>query len=263
MRESDPETVKQFVLTPAAGKRLIAKGLAVNPVIGRALKEATLVLIAGTTNGCVAEEIFAALGTPADFSRRRFFRGITLPPKFARTDGGRLPDESQFPGDVVLEKGVWKKGKTIFDVVDDLKEGDVVLKGANALDVAHRRAAILIGHPQAGTIGAVIQAVYGRRVRLILPVGLEKRVPGDLNELADLLNAPGAGGNRFLPAPGRAYTEIDALEELTGARGVLSAAGGVSGAEGSVYLAVSGSAAQAAEAERLIQSVAGEPAFAL
>jgi hypothetical protein len=263
MREADPEAVKQFNLTPAAGKRLIAKGLAANPEVLRALKDATIVIVAGTTNGYVAEEIFAALGTPVDFSRERFFRGITLPSNFPKTESGRLPDEGKFPGDIVLEKGIWKKGQTIFDVVDELKEGDLVFKGANALDINRRRAAILIGHPKAGTIGAILQAVYGRRVRLILPVGLEKRVSGDLDELADLLNAPGAGGTRYVPAPGRAYTEIDALEELTGIRSVLSAAGGVSGAEGSVWLAVRGSAGQAAEAERLIQSVAGEPAFIL
>jgi len=40
-----------------------------------------------------------------------------------------------------------------------LKEGDIILKGANALDMSRRQAAILIGHPKAGTIGIVLQAV--------------------------------------------------------------------------------------------------------
>jgi hypothetical protein len=31
------------------------------------------------------------------------------------------------------------EGKTIFDVVDDLKEGDVILKAANALDLCPAR----------------------------------------------------------------------------------------------------------------------------
>jgi hypothetical protein len=30
-----------------------------------------------------------------------FFRGITLPPAFKTTESGRLPNESQLPGDVV------------------------------------------------------------------------------------------------------------------------------------------------------------------
>ena len=55
----------------------------------------------------------------------------------------------------------------------------------------NRRAAILIGDPRGGTILAVA-AVIGRRVRLLLPVGLEKRVLGDLEQLAAGLNVPGA-----------------------------------------------------------------------
>jgi len=47
------------------------------------------------------------------------------------------------------------------------------LKGANALDLTRHQAAILIGHPKAGTIGTILPAVVGRRVKLILPVGLE------------------------------------------------------------------------------------------
>jgi len=85
-------------------------------------------------------------------------------------------NESKFPGDVVIIKGVYRKGKTIFDVVDELREGDVILKGANAVNLIQRRAAILIGAPNAGTIGASLPAIVGRRVKLIVPVGLEKRV---------------------------------------------------------------------------------------
>ena len=174
--------MKQYVLTPAAGKRLIGKALVSHPVISSVLKTGTLVIIAGTTNGYVAEEILALIGQGQGFSRRRFFRGITFPP--------HRPTK---------ETGLWPKGKTIFDVVDDLQEGDLILKGANALDLRHQRAAILIGHPQAGTIGATLQAVVGRRVHLLLPVGLEKRIDGDLDAIARQLNAPSAKGPRFFP----------------------------------------------------------------
>jgi hypothetical protein len=255
--------MKQFVITPAAGKRLIAKALAAHPVVQQALAAGTVVIIAGTTNGYVAEEILAALGQAESFSKRRFVRGLTLPPTKPTTTTGRLPDESGFPGDVVIVKGVWQPGKTIFDVVGDLHEGDVILKGANALDLPRRQAAIYIGHPQAGTIGAALQAVVGRRVHLILPVGLEKRVYGDLSEIAVKLNAPGASGLRLLPVPGEVFTEIEAIARLTGAVAELVAAGGVGGAEGGVYLAVSGEPAQVDAAGKLIKSIAGEPAFEL
>jgi hypothetical protein len=255
-------TLKQFVVTPAAGKRLIAKALAVHPVIQSVLKTGTLVIVAGTTNGCVAEEILAARKGGGAFSRRRFFRGITLPPARPTTDAGRLPDESGFPGDVILEQGVWIHGREIFDVVEGLKEGDVIVKGANALDVHRRRAAVQIGNSKAGTIGAALPAAAGRRVRLILAVGLEKRVPGDLDQLAARLNAPGAAGPRLLPVPGAmVFTELDAIEQLTGAACDLAAAGGVCGAEGSVWLAVRGTPSQVGKAEELLRAVGSEPPF--
>jgi hypothetical protein len=255
--------MEQFLLTPAAGKRLIAKALVRHPSVISALEGGTLVIIAGTTNGCVAEEILSSLSRLEGFSRRRFFRGVTPPPRVPTTDSGRVPDESAFPGDVVLRRGEWLKGKTIFDVADDLRSGDVILKGANALDLARGQAAIFIGDARAGTAGASILAVAGRRVELILPVGLEKRVAGDLFDLAAKVNAPKNRGPRLLPMPGRVFTELDAIALWSGARAELFAAGGVGGAEGSVWLGVSGTDDQLGAAAALIRSVEAEPPFAM
>jgi len=255
--------MRQFSLTPAAGKRLIGKAIAKHPEVLTAVKGGTVVVIAGTTNGYVAQELLTAIGQAHDFRRSRFFRGIVLPPVHPTAESGRLPDESDFPGDVVIKDGVWQKGKTIFDAVDDLKEGDVILKGANAVDLNAKRAAILIGHPKAGTIGASLPAYFGRRVRLIVPVGLEKRIAGNLDDLALQINEPGAHGPRLLPVPGEVITEIEAIAMLTGAKAQLVAAGGVAGAEGSVWLAISGEPTQENGAMALLQSVAEEPAFTL
>jgi hypothetical protein len=253
--------LKQFVVTPSAGKRLIAKALVSHPAVSDALKNGTVVIVAGTTNGYVAEEVLKAIGVSGDFSRRRFFRGITLPPGSAVTSEGRLTDESEFPGDVVITKGEWRKGKTIVDVIDELKEGDIILKGANAVDLQRKQAAILIGHPKAGTIAVALQAVLGRRVKLIIPVGLEKRVSGDLCCLADKVNQPGISGYRLFPVPGQVFTELEAVHLLTGATAELFAGGGVGGAEGCCWLAVSGTGEQEEAAEKLLASVVSEPLF--
>ena len=209
--------MQQFVITPAAGKRLIGKAIIRHAAVAEAIKKGTVVIVAGTTNGYAAQEILSALGQQKEFKRNRFYRGITLPPNRQATSTGRISDEGKFSGDVIIRKGVFLKGKTIFDVVDNLREGDVILKGANAIDIIQKRAAILIGDPKAGTIGVSLQAMAGRRVRLILPVGLEKRVYENLDELATKMNAPGAKGPRLLPVPGEIFTEIDAIALLTGA----------------------------------------------
>jgi hypothetical protein len=255
------QNLKQFVVTPSAGKRLIAKALVSHAAVSDALKNGTVVIVAGTTNGYVAEEILRSLGISEGFSRKRFFRGITLPPMSAVTSEGRLTDESEFPGDVVITKGTWRKGKTIVDVIDELKEGDVILKGANTVDFHRKQAAILIGHPKAGTIAVALQAVLGRRVRLIIPVGLEKRVCGDLCCLAEKVNQPDLRGFRLFPVPGQVFTEIEAVHLLTGATAELIASGGVCGAEGSCWLAISGTKEQEEAAEKLLASVASEPTF--
>ena len=253
--------LKQLVITPAAGKRLIGKAMVMHPLIQQVLEHGTLVIVAGTTNGYVAKEILKSIGILEGFSKKRFFRGIVLPPVKPTTKSGRLPDESEFQGDVILVKGVWKRGLTIFDVADDLKKGDVILKGANALDLERKKAAILIGHPKGGTISAALQAVVGRRASLILPVGLEKRIIGDIDRLSLKLNAPGAQGPRLLPVQGEVFTEIDAISLLSGATTELVAGGGVGGAEGSIRLAVSGEPEQVDAAEMAFKSVRAEPLF--
>ena len=243
--------MKQFCVTTAMGKRLIGKGIARLPQIQSVLQAGALVIIAGTTNGYVAEEILTALGQAEGFTRVGFRRGATVAP------GSKLP-QVDLPGDVIIVDGTWQEGKTIFDVVDDLKAGDIVLKGANAFD-PYGQAAVQIGHPQGGTIHAALAAVYGRRVQLIVPVGVEKRVFEDVGALAQDVNAADASGPRLYPIPGNIFTELDAIELLTGAEARLVAAGGIYGAEGSAWVGVSGSAEQEEAAVALVRSVRGEP----
>jgi hypothetical protein len=253
----------QIVLTSAAGKRLIARAITRHPAIQAALQSGTIAIVAGTTNGYIAEEILELIGQSKGFNRKHFFRGITLPPSKPATETGRLPDEMDFPGDVIIVRGRWQRGKTIFDVADNMEQRDVILKGANALDILQRRGAILIGDPKGGTIAAALKAVIGRRVHLILPVGLEKRIYGNLDEIASRLNASDASGPRFLPVPGEIFTEIEAISTLSGATAKLVAGGGVCGAEGSIRLAISGGAAKESLAEEIIRPLLNEPPFEL
>jgi hypothetical protein len=243
--------MKQFCVTTAMGKRLIGQGMARHPEVQQALDGGTLVIIAGTTNGYVAEEVLTSIGQAEGFSRAGFRRGVTVAP------GAKLP-KVEFPGDVVIVDGKWQQGKTIFDVAEDLRAGDLVLKGANAVDPAGAPA-VQIGHPQGGTIMAAVAALIGRRVGLIAPVGVEKRVFVNVHVLAQRCNAPGAKGPRLFPFPGRVFTELDAINLLTGAEAVLLACGGIYGAEGAAWVGVSGTDEQVQAASDLIKSVAQEP----
>ncbi len=106
---------------------------------------------------------------------------------------------------------------------------------------------------------AALPAVIGRRVQLIVPVGLEKRVFEDVNVLAQWCNAPGTKGPRLFPMPGRIFTELDAIKLMTGAEANLIAAGGIYGAEGASHLGITGTEEQLQAATELIKSVFNEP----
>ncbi len=247
--------MRTYLITVAAGKRLIGLGLAADPEVQEAARTRTLVIIAGTTNRYVAEALRDTWSDAKMALPPVFTRGMTIPPGAHPAAGGPARD-------VIISQGVWRTDATIFDVADSLQEGDLVLKGANALDLERRRAAVLIGDHRSGTAGATAPLVSGRRIRLICPVGVEKRVPGDLANLAECLNAPGSQGPRLMVLPGRAYTELDALQALCGVTATLVAAGGVLGAEGSSWIGVDGSPEQLQAADRLIRSVQSEPAYA-
>jgi len=251
---------RQFIITPEAGKRLIAKAFVYIPEILRALKNQTIVVVAGTTNGYIAEELLKHIEQSDGFKRDHFFRGITLPPRYSSENTGKPGSEAEFPGDVIIEKGVWLKGKTIFDVSKDLNKGDIVIKGANAVDVINRKAAVLIGHSEGGTLIAALSAVIGKRAVLYIPVGLEKRVPGNLDQIAERINSPNASGPRLFPISGNIVTELDAIRIITGASAEIIAAGGICGAEGCYYVAVSGSEDQVENAESIIKSAYNAPA---
>ena len=251
---------RQFVITPETGKRLIAKAFVYIPEILRALKNQTIVVVAGTTNGYVAGELLNHIEQSDGFKREHYYRGITFPPRYSSGSTGKPNSEAEFPGDVVIEKGIWLKGKTIFDVSKNLDKGDIVIKGANAVDVVNRKAAVLIGHPEGGTITSAISAVIGKRTVLYIPVGLEKRVPGNLDLIAERINSPNAFGPRLCPISGNIITELDAIRIITGASAEMIAAGGVCGAEGCYYIAVSGSEDQVENTEGLIKSAYNEPA---
>ena len=247
----------QFYLTPAAGKRLIAKGIVQLEEVKDALENGTVLVVGSTTGSYVAEELLKAVGEDTDeFDRRAFFRGITVPKGFKYTP-------REYIGDVVIRDGKWIKGLTSYDVCGNLKKGDVMFKGANAVNLEDGQAGILLGSENMGSSGPVITAVYGKRVKLIVPVGVEKRVTAPIKDLADMCDSPDATGLKFMPLPGDVFTELHAIELLTGAYAEILAAGGVCGAEGGCYFLADGEEEQIEKLRELISEVETEEPFTL
>ena len=240
---------KTVVLTVSESKRLIGKGVANMECVRSALKDGMVVIGTGSTNGYVLEEI---LGRRIDKTSYR--SGLTFPTK--GTARSRL---SPTIPDVILRAGTQVEGMTRFEASNHMKEGDVFIKGANALDYKSKMAGILIGGGSSGTIGSAIGNIVGKRIELILPVGLEKSVYGDIVEISRALSGEGTRGPTLMPVFGTIVTEIEALEILTGVRAMQVAAGGVGGAEGSISLLLEGTAEQIERTEELLDGIYGEP----
>ena len=152
---------------------------------------------------------------------------------------------------------------TATDAAAEMKAGDVFIKGANAINYDKGQAAVLIGHPTGGTIGAAIGTVIARRATLLTPVGIEKNVPGDLREAYRRLTAAGKNGSgpQLWPVDSEIFTELEALGVLCGVEAQAIGAGGILGAEGSVRIAAWGSKEQLGKVESLLDGIYGEPPF--
>lgn len=247
----------EVVLTPSESKRLIGKAVASMEVVKKALKSGLVIIIKGTTNSYVAEEI---LKEP--IAKERYARGIVAPGKLSYL----LDEESVL--DVIIQKGKVRKDLTLEEAVKMLNTGDVLIKGANALDrdgmtgVFIARTSITDG----GTIGRSLGTVVGRGVSFIVPVSLEKLIPTRIKEVVTQLNdkeielAMGLTVN-VMPIMGKVVTEIEAFKILTGVEIVNIGAGGVGGAEGARVFLLGGDEETVTRAFNLVRSIQGEPPF--
>lgn len=250
---ANSEQQKSYVLTVAESKRLIGRGVAACGAVRSAMDDGILAIAKGTTDGYVVEEILGE-----EIKKTHYCTGTTRP-----ATGQSEVDIGNKLDDVVLRNGEAWEGVSATESVDEMSAGDVFIKGANALNYDRHQAGILIGHPTGGTIGAAIGTLIARRATLLIPVGLEKSIPGDLYGLSQALNQTGASGNgpTLWPVEGEIFTELEALEVLSGVHAHPIAAGGILGAEGAVRIAVWGTSEQIDKADKVIDSVRGEAPF--
>jgi hypothetical protein len=218
-----------FTLTPSESKRLIGKGMAKLPEIQKAKKKGYLLVGRGSTNAYILEELLG--------------KDRTRPVTFHK--GKVLPVEPNA-------------------VLDKLSPGDILLKGANALD-PYGNVGVLMASPVGGTMGQFYMAMKARGLEIIYPVGLEKMIPSvevaaQYAGTMALGKTIGARVGMACVADGRVFTELDAIETLFDIDAVHFASGGWGGSEGCVILAVEGSAANVNKCLVFIEKkIKGEP----
>jgi hypothetical protein len=179
-----------------------------------------------------------------------------VPEKHPEPEGEKISDKIFVRGEVAPQYDR-------VNAVQNMKKGDIYIKGANVINYWQDMAGILIGGIDGATIGNTIGHIIGKQIHLIIPIGLEKLTFEDINELHKLAAEEDYEGPRLWPITGTIITEIDALNILTGVAAYLYSAGGVAGAEGSVRILVEGDEEEMKETFKLIDSIKGEPRYLL
>lgn len=264
----------QIVLTPTESKKLIARAVVRMPEVARALDRGTVVLHPSSSTYFIVEEITGK--KPSQFQKVWVCGVIALRGLCAEANSwakvleeGYLQGPGGFRFSWIFRRGELQPFRPLDGIIEELGEGDVYLKGVNALD-PQGNAGVLLGSMAEGTIGRVAGAARRRGFQIIFPVGLEKLIPVPISEASretgsnrDMDYAMGMA-SALVCVPGKTVTEVDAIRILSarenarsGARAVPVAAGGLGGAEGSVVLIVKGEREEVEKAIIAAEAVKG------
>lgn len=223
------------------------------PAVQQAFQSGRLIVAMGTTNAYVLEEL-----TGQQVDKGTYAVGVVTQGVACLTD----PSSRQTPASFVrgqLSDRPWQQVLTEFTV------DDVFIKGANALDPAGN-VGILLGGEQGGTIGQAMGKLAAVGARLIIPVGMEKLIP-DVRQAAQAMGQGKMSGQWGMPcglfvvSTGEVVTEVDALESLFAVGATVVSAGGLSGSEGAITLAVRGERQDIEAVSRLATELKREPNF--
>ncbi len=230
----------QITLTPSESKRLIAKGTL--EYLKETIEDGRKVLVTrGSTNAYVLEEILKYLGLDTSFNKADFITGEILGPG----NMSLWANKKRKPEVLVKKKEIHdiKDDAERLSIVQSMRAGDVVIKGANALDASGTVGVLVGDQRQGGTIGSLYGPIKSKGIDLLVPIGLEKMVWGDIAASSGLAGANECKHSEgmpcgLFPVAGTVMTEIDALELLFDVDVVHIASGGLADAQGSVALLI-------------------------
>jgi len=240
-----------FTLTPAESKRLIARGIVSIPEVQQAREEGYLMVGRGSTNAYIVEELLGKSIEKEKYVAGQVIKGITC----ALLQGVRLQPVTFYKNQLLdVDPST---------VIDELGPGDILLKGANALDHTGH-VGVAMANPMGGTMGQFYLPMKVRGATIIYPVGLEKMIlsveeASRMGGLHTIERSIGAPVGMVCVTDGMAYTELDALEKLFDVEAVHFASGGYGGAEGAVSIIVEGDEEEVNQCCDYIEDIKGEP----
>ena len=243
-----------ITLTVSEAKTLIAKAVVQMPMIQQALDDGMIIIARGTTNTYIAQELLHH-----DIEHGTFVTGRIYPKA-----GGKKFGPLKMKPEIILVKGKIDSTMSFSEAVTKLQPGDIMIKGANALDYNNKLAGVYIGSKTGGTTGTFMPYVVARKAHLIIPVGLEKLVAGSLIDITNTMQEPVSSENN-IPSMfllnGDIVTEIEAVKILADVTAIHCGGGGIGGAEGSTHLLVKGPKDNIEQLEKIVETIYGAPPF--
>ncbi|MBN1683576.1 hypothetical protein JW865_08510 [Candidatus Bathyarchaeota archaeon] len=242
-------------LTPAEGKRLIAKAIAQMDLIQIAKEEGIVVIATGTTNAYVVEELLEK-----EIKEKGLYTAGVV-----TENGLNITDPKSRLDPYVIEKGKSKtvKNSELCEYAAKMGLNDVFIKGANAID-PFGAAGILLNGVGGGTIGSVWGHLTANGVTTIIPAGLEKLVPISLDSIVPRIGKTKIDVSLNLKCgmmviQGVVITEMEAFKELFGVEVIPIGGGGIEGAEGCKIFLIDGPDEAVESALKLVKKIKGEP----
>lgn len=247
------QTAALVVLNPAQSQRLVAKGAVACPTVQNAYKNGMIIIARGITNAFVTEEIF----------------NITIENKANQTVGfigqgttnvtSTPPPASQH----VIEKGKVVEDADTNEEILKFKKGDVVIKGANAIDPSGLTGTYACS-VKCGTMGMAWPICTPRGAEFIIPISLEKMVPCVMTAarhtgIYHFKYATGMPAKIVPLIEAKAITEIEAFAILCGVKAYHVGSGGIAGSQGAVHLSLEGDEDKIEQAMELVKSLRNEP----
>lgn len=251
---NENHTAFAFSLTVAESKRLIAKGIAIHPLVKQKLKSGMIIITRGTTNTYIAEEL-AGLDAP----RGSLVSGNITPKNTEQVFAG-----IEKIGEIVLIDG--KETDISFkDALEALKKDDIVFKGGNLLNYEKKQAAVTVGAPDGGTVGRIQPYTSEGPAHLIIPIGLEKEVFGDLYDyekfLSEDIKKSGFIPKLIVHKNAEIFTEIEAIKLFGNVEVIPYASGGIAGSEGAKSFVIYSEPAEIEKVLKIISEIQGETPF--
>ena len=221
------------------------------PEVQHAKGNGYLLLGRGSTNAYILEELLNKTMEKEKYLAGQVIRGV-----LCTLHAGLRSKPITFHKGQVLEVDP-------ASVIDKLGAGDVLVKGANAVDPG-RKVGVMMANPVGGTMGQFYMALKAQGIPVIYVVGLEKLV-ASVEEAAKyggrlvVDRAIGAHVGLACVADGKVVTEIEAINTLFGLKAVHFASGGHGGSEGAVTLIVEGKDGDVNRCLDFIEKIKGEP----